>query len=473
MASGLIPSAPTLEDMPNEMILRIINSLTPRDRINLALSKPSRFLSSEFNMWRYDATQVAQRQQSLRPVPRVETPQDQPLIYTAIFIGKPLEVIEQMLDIYIEICGVLCLSGIWGRYVSVLRPLLHPAIDSMRIDVIHLLLAKGADPSYMHKDGGIQHICSLSGFTHRQCRPAVSASESETTSDQPPRCDNALLYLLQKQIIHLRNIERRRENGKVFVLDFENHFLKNAQDVALTLFHHGASPLIRLSWRRAPVANEQGLTVQERVNDQFYYAIKANMTSLVKAIAEQDDQLTHFSVRDSFPGVKLDLALQACCEQFSDAHRGTLEYLIEVGAPLKGEPPQVTPFPDCYLLDWALGKGHISTAEYLLHLHIQKDVPIRFEDLAVRELTYEEPGIGRTKPLPLAFVQLLFQAIGEGHFSKWYNGRSPRLLQQDLLDMHARQPRYSFEAPLGVVKLWSIGCGGVSKDIPGAIGNFY
>ncbi|KAI0156839.1 hypothetical protein GGR57DRAFT_511185 [Xylariaceae sp. FL1272] len=376
MASDPTPAAPTLGGMPNEIILNIISLLGPMDRINMAFHNPSRFLSSSFHMWQHDARQVAVWQQSLRPVPRVE--EDWPLIYTAISGNVPIEIIEKMMDVYTKICGAPCLSGIWGQYVSSFPPLFLVAIETERLDIIRLLLTKGADPSY----------------------------------------------------------------------------LQDVEDIALSLFYHGASPLWHSRWPRNPVGDEEDLRVAQRFQNLLYYPIVANMSTLVEVVAEKDTQFFHFCARESFAIAKFALSEVACINQLSDEHHEILEYLIKLGAPLKRQlaENEILPGPNTftspdysYLLDWALGRNCPRTAEYLLDLHIKDDVPLRFEKLAVREWSSELLWIARTKPLPLAFVQALFDAIEKGHLSKWYNGRSPKLLQQDLLDMHLVQPRYSSE----------------------------
>ncbi|KAI0966195.1 hypothetical protein F4678DRAFT_484417 [Xylaria arbuscula] len=164
--SNTVPNIPTLETLPNEVLIEIVRQLSPEDQIKIAFAVPHLFMNSNrFHMFFDDATyQLNLSAYSLNT--SVEELGRWPLLLEAIANRVSLEQIRRMLDLYEELCTArqvdphVFLNSNFpsdrpanmppaGPDFPVLRrnllTPLHVAIAFQRLDVIEYLIERGAN----------------------------------------------------------------------------------------------------------------------------------------------------------------------------------------------------------------------------------------------------------------------------------------------------------------------------------------
>ncbi|KAI1192892.1 hypothetical protein F5X97DRAFT_316030 [Nemania serpens] len=165
-------------DITPDVLLQIVSDMDPLSRINVAIAYPEIFMRPGFDVFLQDAEQQVRRYNSLSPTPApfTETPDNWPLLHTAIECDVDIQIVEKILETNMSVCST-SIDGIWGEYFTALRPPLTCAAILGKPRVVKLLLEKGADPlrlcanNLFRWDFSENHICMLTGMNHTQCTP--------------------------------------------------------------------------------------------------------------------------------------------------------------------------------------------------------------------------------------------------------------------------------------------------------------
>ncbi|KAI1269209.1 hypothetical protein F5Y18DRAFT_439753 [Xylariaceae sp. FL1019] len=423
--------------IPREIIHRTVSKLGPLDRINLALSSPRLFLSENYNIWDMEAHDQASAQEeidsslgksrSYRFAERLHVePTRVPLIYAAIKNNVAVSVIRDMVHAYKPVCGNSIVSGFWGIHPSKNPPPLITAGEAGRLDVVTLLLDEGADPNTLY---GSNHVaCSHSDLTHNWCHPPRGVGQRH-------HCRTVLNHILHSPII------------KSLPPGCPAHEV--TQDIAILLWKHGArltlGTLGPAFERQNPRGIERQLIASE-LHRRLRWAIKLNMPRLVQLIYEEDEEISLLRTREHFhPQLLFSCAVLTIQKQKASDSLATLQYLIQVGAPLVSS--LLIPSrggASTYLLEWASAQGHHQTVAYLLECHVEMDVPIHWESLRGKEDLNQhriESCPSKSSLLPLFLVKMLYEGLATLRFSRWYPGKTNDDLHNDLLTHHMLKDR--------------------------------
>ncbi|GAW14247.1 hypothetical protein ANO14919_036470 [Xylariales sp. No.14919] len=163
------PNTISLDQLPSELLVQILNKLNVQDRIATAFDRPNDFMNvNRYHLFVDDANR--QLQIPTYPVPETGNAEQvqRPLVLEAIAHGFSVYQIAQMLDIYEEVCEAHQVNshtflnsdfpsnrpayvpppGPESSHIArnVQSPL-HVAVHHRRLDVVKYLIQRGANPS--------------------------------------------------------------------------------------------------------------------------------------------------------------------------------------------------------------------------------------------------------------------------------------------------------------------------------------
>ncbi|GAP92583.1 hypothetical protein SAMD00023353_8600100 [Rosellinia necatrix] len=371
-----------------DILLGIVARLDHISRINVAIAYPGIFLRPGFNIFLQDAEQQLRRQeiQRLTPFPYIERHDMRALIYTAIEQDVDLPVIKDMLDTYKSICPT-SIDGIWGEYLTAVRPPLAFAAVLGKPQIVSLLVDEGADP-FLYScrpnindiSSMIPHSCVLSGFVHARC-------QSDGLRMERSLCTTAMTG------IFLLEIYPREPDGAIHM---------RREECAARLYIRG----VPIPWGPEPEDGVPDITLYR----QLANPVRARFLRLVKVILEP--LIPDRGGDPEFNNLLL-FALQTAVDfQAYDNNIEMIKYLVDIGAPLTAPGDQVY---RTLAVDSA-NNGNLKTAKYLLDLYLE------------RGLTFEDMGFIITKHEDtLALVQTLYRLLGRS------SGRPAHIHHAELL----------------------------------------
>ncbi|KAI0877397.1 hypothetical protein GGS24DRAFT_447653 [Hypoxylon argillaceum] len=281
-----------------------------------------------------------------------------------------------MLRAYVSACPT-SIDGVWSSYLTTLPPPLTFAAELGRPQVVSLLLDHGADP--YRSDGTAifgssfcSHGCNLLGFNHkcpRQDAPGYAIDTASTTA--------------MSAVLHAG-----------FRLRPGSTEHQATEECAMVLYSRGVAlpfDFVVLSTRYFALRQQ----VQKPIKAGFLRLIRA----FIDPVASREQGGTAFRIA-------LYYMLQTACEfQYSDDHRGVIDYLLEIGAPLA--------YPDSVETIYFLRTNayrmiarfdHPMTGVFFINLYIEQHMSFDFENMALYGSTHY-----------LEYTQALYRLMSTGN----------------------------------------------------------